>query len=184
MARRVRVFGAEGRAEGIDFAQRTSENLGFELAANRQVGHAPKKVFRIVNFSLMIARWLAQVEGGDAEHLSGAFAIAGGDDRRMDVEKPLFLKEIVNRAADAVTDARDGAEGIAARPQMGLLTQKLQGVPFLLQGILGGISPAVNNDGLGLHFGSLPLGRRRANNTVHGYAATDRQMQHLALVVG
>src|SRR5262249_33206550 len=148
--RRVRVLGAEGRAEGVDLAERAGENLGFELAANRQIGRTAEEVLAVVDLALVVARQLAEVERGDAEHLAGALAVAGGDDRRMDVEKTLFLKEFVDGSADTVADAGHGAEGVAARPQMGLLAQKLHRMPLLLQRIFRRIGPAVDGDRLRL----------------------------------
>ena len=46
---RVRVLGAEGRAEGVDVAQRAGVGLALELAADGQAGAAAEEVLRVVD---------------------------------------------------------------------------------------------------------------------------------------
>ena len=52
----------------------------------------------------------------------------------------------MNRVSERVAHAKSGAEGIAAYSQVRNFAEKLQGVPFLLQGISGGIGRAVDVD--------------------------------------
>ena len=89
---------------------------------------------------------VVQVERGDLEHRARPFAVAGRDDRRVDVEEALFLEEVVDRAADAVPHAGDRAEGVGPRAQVGDRAQELEGVPLLLERIGLGVGPAVDGD--------------------------------------
>ncbi len=139
--RGVRVLGAERRAERVDLAQRAGEDLAFELAADGEIGRAVEEVLGVVDVAPAGCRLgqLGRVERGDAEHLAGAFAVAGGDDRRVDVEEALLLEEVVDRAADAVAHPRDGAERVGPRPQVGDRAQELERVPLLLQRVRFGV---------------------------------------------
>ena len=135
VAGRVAVLGAEGRAEGVGLAQRAGERLGLELPADGQIGRPVEEVEREIDacrLFLALCRWLLrhlrQVERGDLEHGPGPFAIAGGDDRRVDVEEAPLLEELVDRVADAVPHPGDGAEGVGPRPQMGDRPQELERV--------------------------------------------------------
>ena len=76
----VGVLGAEGGAEGVDVREGGGEGLAFELAGDGEVGAFPEEVGGGVGDFLV---W----EGGDAEHFTSAFAIAGGDDGGVEVRK-------------------------------------------------------------------------------------------------
>ena len=52
VARRVRVLGAEGRAEGVDVGEGQREDLGFELSADREVGALAEEVLREIGAAL------------------------------------------------------------------------------------------------------------------------------------
>ena len=177
--RRVRVLGAEGRAEGVDLAQAAGEDLGLELAADGQVGRPAERSPGRKSTLPSLRGSLAEVERGDPEHLAGAFAVAGGDDRRVDVEEALLLEEVVDRPADAVADAGDGAEGVGPRPQVGDGAQELEGVALLLQRIGLRIGPAVDGDASGVDLGRLSLGRRRLDLAVDGDAGAGGQLLDL-----
>ena len=119
-----------------------------------------EEVLRVIDFALVVPRRLVRVERRDAEHLAGPFAVAGGDDRRVEVEEAFLLEEVVDRAADAVAHARDRAERVGPRPQMGPLAELFERVPLLLQRVRFGIGPAVDDDLGGVHFGGLPFAAR------------------------
>ena len=150
VARRVAVLGAEGGAERVGLAQPAGEDLGFELPADGQIRRAVEEIEReidppsppsalpCVQPSRLLAdacllRHVVQVERGHLEHRPGPFAIAGGDDRRVDVEEAALLEELVDRVAHAVPHAGHGAEGVRARPQVGDRAEELERVALLLQ---------------------------------------------------
>ena len=127
---------------------------------------------------------LAEIERGDLEHLPRPFAVARRDDGRMNVEKALLLKEVVDRAANAIADPCYRSKRVGARPEVGQRSQEFEGMSLLLQRIGLRIGPAVDNDLSRVHFGFLSLRRRLPNFARDGNAATGSQMLDLRLVVG
>ncbi len=181
--RGVGVLRPEGGAECVNLSQRTGEDFCLELSADGQICRAMEEIFGEIDRSAR-RRCLGQVESGDLEHLSRPLAIAGGDDGGVDIEKSLFLEEIVNGAADAVAQASDGAEGVGAWPKMGDGPQELEGMSFFLHGIGFRVGPAVNGDGFGQHFRDLTLGGGLADLAVDSDAAAGGQLLDLAIVIG
>ena len=55
---------------------------------------------------------------------------------RMDVEEAALLEKAVDGEAQGVAHPRHRAEGVGARPQVGDLAQKLEGVPLLLERVV------------------------------------------------
>ena len=182
MARGVGILGPESRAEGVDLAQATGKYLALQLAADGQVGRLVEKVFRIVDFAVQLGN-IGQIERGDLEHLAGPFAVAGSDDRRVDVQEAFFLEEIVDRAGHAISQPGDGAERIGPRSQMGNRPQELERVLLLLQGVRFGVGIAVDDHRGGLHLGGLPLGRRGFDHAFHRNARTGAELFDFAIVV-
>ena len=101
-------------------------NLTLQLAAHREIGRLPKEVR--VGLGLAPRR-----NGSDPKHFSCPFAIARGDDGRVDVVKIPLLKEAVNGKGHAAAHAEDAAEEIRARSQVRDLAQELRRVSFLLK---------------------------------------------------
>ena len=101
----------------------------------------------------------------------------------MDVEKALFLEEIVYRAANAVAHAGHGAEGVGSRPQMGDGPHKLEAVLLLLQRIALGVGPAVDGHAAGLHLGGLALAGRGLHQPLDAHAAAGGESLDLAFVI-
>ena len=128
MARGVRVLRAEGRAEGVDVGQRAGEGLAFELAADGQVGRLAEEI----RLRLLVN---VPLEGGDAEHLARALAVAGGDDRRVHIDEVALLEELMHRERQPAAHAEHGAVEIRARAQMRDGAQELLRVALLLQRI-------------------------------------------------
>ena len=139
--RGVGVLGAKRRAEGVDLAQRAGEDFGFKLSADGEERRAVEEVLGEVDVaqSGFASGQLVELERGDLEHLARAFAVAGGDDRRVDVEKAVLLKELVDRAADLVAHAGNCAKRVGARAEVGDRAQELEGVPLLLKRIGFGV---------------------------------------------
>jgi hypothetical protein len=127
VARGVRVLGTEGRAEGVDLAQRQAIGLDVELAGHRQVGLLAEEVLVLKSIApLSVRGHVREIERGDAEHLPGALAVAGGHDRRVDPEEAALVEEAVDGLGDAVAHARHRAEGVGARAQVRHFAQELQ----------------------------------------------------------
>ena len=92
VARGIRVFGAKGRTKRVDFRQRAGERFGFELSAHREIGGRAEEILRN-QIEPSGLRAGSSIDGGDAKQFARAFAVAGGDDRRVDVEKPRSWKK-------------------------------------------------------------------------------------------
>src|SRR5262249_26089410 len=108
---------------GVDPAQRAGEDLRLKLAADGEVRRLAKEILRKVRPA---RRQLGEIECRYLEHLARAFAVAGRDDRRLDIEKALLLKKVVNRLRNLIANTGDGPESVGARPQMGDGAQKLE----------------------------------------------------------
>ncbi len=98
---------------------------------------------------------------GDLKHFAGAFAVAGGDDRGMDLGKAAILEELMDRVGKPGTDPADCSEGVGSRPEMTDLTKKFEGMPLLLQRIGFRVGPADQGNFGGCDFDLLALGGRR-----------------------
>ena len=155
--RRVRVLRPERRPERVAVAERAAVRFDGELAGDGQVRPPGEEVLLPVDLAVGPTRRVLRVEYRDGEHLAGAFAVAGGDDRRVDVQEPAVLEEAVNRRADTVPHAGDGPEGVRPRPQVGLSPEELERVPLLLDGVTLGVGPAENAKLSDLHLDGLPL---------------------------
>ena len=155
--RGVRVLRAEGRAEGVNLRQRAGEGFGLELAADREVGRPREKILaRNRSSPSLVARRILRIERRDAKHFARAFAVARGDDRRVDVNEAALLEKLVNGKGEPAAHAKDRAEQIRARPQMRDLAQELRRVAFLLQRI-GFIRRADNLDLVRDNFPACPF---------------------------
>ena len=203
MAGGVGVLGTKRRAEGVDFAQGAREDFGLQLATDGQEGRAVEEVLSEVDCRMRLSGLrnccipltpdpslggrggrFCKIQLRYLEHFAGAFAIAGGDDRRVNVEEALFLEELVNRPANLIANAGDGAEGVGARPQMSDGAQELERRALLLNGIRFGIGPAVDRDLRRLHFGGLTFRGRLPHRPLDGDAAAGVELFHIGFVVG
>jgi len=54
------------------------------------------------------------------EHLSGALAVAGGDEGGVHVQEAVGLEELMRGKGQGVADAGHRADGVGSRPQMRL----------------------------------------------------------------
>ena len=159
MALGVRFFGTERRSEGINFAKGHGHAFGFQLAGHGQRRGLLEEILLIIHFAVFGAGRIFEVQGGDAEHFPGAFAVAAGDQGRVDIHKALFLEKAVNGKGRRRTHPERRAERIGTRAQMGDGAQIFHGVAFFLQGIVGGGS-AFHFDFLGMDFKGLLCLRR------------------------
>ena len=121
----VAVLGAEGGPEGVDPRQGLAVGLHVELAAHRQEGLLAEEVLAVVHFAAFKGR-IFQIEGRYSEQLTGPFAIAGGDDGRMDIKEAALLKELVHSKGQGTAHPGHGTQAVGAGPQVGDGAQELQ----------------------------------------------------------
>ena len=76
---------------------------------------------------------LARIQRGHPEHLPRPLAVAGGDDRGVDVIKAPLGEKAVHRVAHPAADAEHRAVEIGPRPQVGDAAKELGRVPLFLQ---------------------------------------------------
>ena len=136
----LRVLGAERRPERVDLAERAGEDFAFELAADGQVTSACRRSRARSRSCAPSRRQLVEVERRDAEHRPGPFAVAGRDDRRVDVEEALLLEEVVDRLRLTQLRTRATAPKVFVRGRRwAIVAEQLERVPLLLQRIGFGI---------------------------------------------
>ena len=118
----------------------------------------PKKFLRVVHAAVLVARRVGHVQRSDLEHLARAFAVGGGDDGRVDVDKAALLEELMNRGGGHASHTENCGEEVSARPEVLYGAQELHAVALLLQRVVGR-GYALNLDGVRLELkGLLGLG--------------------------
>src|SRR5262249_10719395 len=126
MPGRVRILGTKRWPKRVHLAQGRGEDLRLKLAADRQVRGTAKEIAGEVG---AFAREFGEIKRRDLEHLAGAFTVTRRDDRRMNVQKALLLKEIMDRSANAIANPRHGTESVGPWPKMRHRSQELEGMP-------------------------------------------------------
>ena len=154
MARSVRVFGAESRAEGVDGAKSRGSEFAFQLSAHGKCRRFSEEVAAVVGFAVLCHGQAAQREGGHLEHCAGSFAVAGCDERCVEVEESFFLEKFMDGESQCGTHAQHRSECVGAGAQVRFLAQEFERVPFFLQRVcfVGG---AEHCQFFGLHFHAL-----------------------------
>ena len=89
------------------------------------------------------------------EHLARALAVAGGDERRVEIEEAALVEEGVDGHGHVVAQTHDRSEGVGAQTQVSNLAQELHAVPLLLQRIGVGVGLAIHHYLPGLHLDGL-----------------------------
>src|SRR5690606_36751577 len=97
---------------------------------NGQIGFPTKKIFFIIDLSLIRFGWVCRIQGSHAEHFTSTFRIGGGDDRGMEVIKFAFVKKGMNRVSQFVADSENRSESIGPESQVGVLPQEFLAVFF------------------------------------------------------
>ncbi len=132
--RRVGIFGAKSRAKRVNLRERAGERLGFELTAHGEISLACEKIPRVIDL-VILPRRIVRIDSRNAKQFSRPFAIATGDDRRVDVNETALLEKLMDCESQPAADAENAAEKIRARPQMSDLAQKFRRVSFFLERI-------------------------------------------------
>ena len=181
----VGVFGAEGRAEGVDLGQGAGVGFDVQLAGHGQEGLLAEEVLVVVHLAFGGARQVFHVQGGDAEHLAGPFGVGGGDEGRRDPEVALFVEEAVNGLGEAVAHPGHGTDDVGAGTQVALLAQVLDAVALGRHGVGVRIfDPAHHLDLGGLQFERLAAALGLDHGAGHFDGASCGQTLHFILVIG
>ena len=171
----VGVFGAEGRTEGIDIAERLCKRLAVELAGDGQVRLLAEEVLAVVDLAVLSAGQVIEVKRRDLEHFACALAVGAGDERGMDIDEIALLEEFVDGVGDQTADAEHGLERVRARTQMRHGTQILHRMAFGLDGIIRR-GRAFDKDLAGLQFKRLLRVRRQDERTGDNHGCADVQL--------
>ena len=182
VARRVRVLGAEGRTESVDVPKRHRVGLALKLPRDRQVRASAEEVLRIIDLAVLGFRRVLEIEGRHAEHLARALAVRRRDQGRMHVDEAAVVEETVNGVRRLAPHAKNGGEQVGARTQVGDLAQVFDGVPLLLQRIIGGRGP-LDFDGLRLDLKGLLRPRGQFEFSRHDQRRPDVLRGDLVVVV-
>ena len=179
VARRVGVFGAECGAEGVDSTEGRSTELAFQLSAHSERSHFAEEIVGVVNRTLFVLLEVVEILGGHLEHLTSTFAVAGSDDGRMEIEESVLVEILVNGHGHVVANAEDCAKRVGAQTQMSVLAHILEGLPFLLHGIVC-IASAEDFDRGGLNLHGLSCTLAFNQRSLYGKAsARGDLLQHL-----
>ena len=116
----VGVFRPERRPERIDAGERRCVRLYFKLTRNGEVRFFFKEILLVIRavgcrirfFAECFAYRFLNIKCGNAEHFTGAFAVGGGDQRRMHVLKTSFLKKGMHGKSHLVPHPGNRPEGI------------------------------------------------------------------------
>ena len=138
VARGVGILRAEGGTEGVDVAERHSVGLTLELSRDGEVRALAEEVLRKIDVSVLGAGQVLEIQRGDAEHLASALTVGARDQGRVHIDEAAGMEEIVNGEGDLAAHAEDGGEKIRPRAKICLLPQEFHGMPFRLEGIIGG----------------------------------------------
>mmetsp|Transcript_12056 Transcript_12056/g.44739 ORF Transcript_12056/g.44739 Transcript_12056/m.44739 type:complete len:330 (+) Transcript_12056:364-1353(+) len=163
VARRVRIFSPERRPEGVDVAQRAAVGLHVELAADGQRRPPAEEVLGVVNVARSVARNVLhrpvlRQKRRHSELLSRALAVRRGDERRVHVQEPVIVEELVSRVRHGMSNASQ--RGVDARPrtQVCLLPEELEAVTLLRHRVdIRAEHGAQDRDGKGLELHPLPF---------------------------
>lgn len=135
--RGLAVLGPECGSERVHVPHGARVGLPRELPRHGQVGGGTKEILGVVDAVLLPfhprqLRNLAR-QGGDSEHLAGALAIRGRDDRALQVVESLLLEEFVRGKSQGGPDAGHGGQGVGAWSQVGDPPEELERVALLLE---------------------------------------------------
>jgi len=111
MAPRLRLFGAEGRAEAVDLAERHRVRFVIELSALRQIRCLIVEVLR-------------------REERRRSLARRRRENRRVGEDEAAAVEEVAHRVDDLVADAQDRLLALAADPQMAAIEEVVDAVLF------------------------------------------------------
>ena len=110
--------------------------------------------------------------------------IAAGNDRCVDPDEALLVKETVDGLGCGIANPSDGPKGVGTRAEVRNLAQVLHGVGLGLDRVVLGIfDPANHRQRVGLDFEALALALRRHQRALDDDRAARGQLLHFACVV-
>ena len=154
VARGVAVLGAESGTEGVDGAKGRGTELALQLSGDGERGLLAEEVVVVDDAALLVLLQVVEVLGGHLEHISSAFAVGGGDERRVKIVEAVLMEIGVDGHGHVVANAHNGTEGVGAQAQMGVLAHGLERLALLLHGI-GIVAETIDLEPGGLDLAGL-----------------------------
>ncbi|MPM10171.1 hypothetical protein SDC9_56496 [bioreactor metagenome] len=174
VARGKAVLRAERRAEGVDIPESHGERFAVELAGNGQVGRLAEEVAAKIDLAVFILWHIVQRQGRYLEHLPRAFAVRTRDQRRVDVDEPALLEELVNSRGHNGAHAERRLKGVCPRAEMLNGAQVFERMALFLQRVIAGAS-AFEHDFVCVDFERLRRVRRNHELAFDRNCAAGRQ---------
>ena len=181
MALGIGLFRTEGRSKGVHLAEGHRHAFGLQLAGNRQRCVLLEEVLAVVNSAILCTGQILWVQCRDGKHLACPFAVAPGDERRVGIDKAIFIEEFVNRIGRCTAHTECRAERIGARAQMCDGTQIFHGVTLLLQRIIRRRGPLHDNL-RGMNFKGLLCLRRQEQFSCDNNGRTNIQLCNVLII--
>src|SRR5690606_25126477 len=119
----IGVLGTESRPESINPSQSHGCSFCFQLPGNGKICFFTEKIFGIIHLSVFVSRNLVQIKGGNAKHFASTFCICSGDNRRIDIEKMIFMEKLMNSKTHCTSHPKNGTEKIGTEPKMCLFAK-------------------------------------------------------------
>ena len=95
---------------------------------------AGEKILGVIDLAIFPRR-IFDIDRLNPEQLASAFAVASGDDGRMNVNETALLKKLVNGEREPAAHTKHATEKIRPRTQVRNLAQKFRCVPLFLERI-------------------------------------------------
>ena len=135
-----------------------------------------------VHGAIFGARWVVQIHGGHAEHLTCAFCITPRDDGRVQLVESPFVEERVHRVLQGMPNAEHRAKRVGAETQVGLFPEEIQAVSLHLDGELFGVGATEHGQGRHLELRGLAssLALHQLANRFNGGSCVEL-LQHLGI---
>ncbi len=118
MLDRIGLLRPERWAKGVDAFEGHGKGFGRELATDRQACFLAEEILTEINRPIIESWWLADIQGRDRKHLSGAFGVTACNDRCMDIDKTSLIKETVDGESCHRTNPEHCRQQIGPRAQM------------------------------------------------------------------
>ena len=136
VARSVGILGTESRTECVDGSKCSGTKLAFELTRHSQRCLLAEEVVAIVNLAILSLLQIVEILGCYLEHLACTLAVAGCDERCMEVEIAVLVEVCVDGHSHIVAYTHNGTERIGAQTQVGVLSHVLKRLTLLLHRIV------------------------------------------------
>ena len=119
MALGVRLFGTEGRTEGVNLSESLRHNFALKLTGNGQKSGFSEEVLGIINRAVLFLRRIFHIERGNTEHFAGTFTVTARNQRCMRINKAVIRKERVDCVSCGGANPESGGIDIRSRTKMG-----------------------------------------------------------------